>query len=629
MTKRVLICIGVNQYDDVGLGNLSGAEADAENIFDALTDANVGNYDTTYSRLLLSPTLIDVRETLDELAGMKPVDTITLFFAGHGGVSAGSYYLCLKNSSAQKFSTSALGMPELLSVINELSPQECNIIIDACQAGGVTIDLNTIIKPEILGATSSPSVSIFCSSSADEGAGDTATGGVGTIEVLKTLNGQTVVETSSEYLDLVAVGRVVSSRLIAVGEQRPVAWGLNLSGRSRFSKNPHFVATAAQPVIADRISPNSEASRIIKTFSERLLALNLKPVGEIDAKSVYALLNEVSQALVMANQTSMVPKFVIGFASSFVERVRLSDDVFAPVEILAACGAVFVSLPYSQDTEAGRNELSRLLLEELSGAFGWLAVELDDRTLCDAGFADLYLMPLRLTRILGWSAVYMALAARGEYPDREAVDTVRFIVNALIRLYPLCFSAISDEQTPYLATFMAQAIQRGWIAEGEFIFGSLLSSFHHVKGHITAPDIPNEKIAQYIVCRGKNDYSALSWSELAKPSEMLGLLLILSAMMQLEDVTDPYMADIDHMTFNIFVPTAYKDFALDIIPGTNHTYQIGHGVWTVSDLVGHLPILKQDISKDASIRDLNMQLMCTCASFVFPDRCPWFLLLLP
>ena len=116
MTKRVLICIGVNQYDVNDLDDLNGAEADAENIFAALTNASLGGYDLTLSRLLLSPTLTEVRQVLDEVAAMKPVDTLTVSFAGHGGVNGASYYFCLKNSSSQRLSTTALGMPELLSV---------------------------------------------------------------------------------------------------------------------------------------------------------------------------------------------------------------------------------------------------------------------------------------------------------------------------------------------------------------------------------------------------------------------------------------------------------------------------------------------------------------------------------
>ena len=630
MTKRVLICIGVNQYDVNDLDDLNGAEADAENIFAALTNASLGGYDLTLSRLLLSPTLTEVRQVLDEVAAMKPVDTLTVSFAGHGGVNGASYYFCLKNSSSQRLSTTALGMPELLSVINELSPQECNIIIDACEAGGVTIDLGTIIKPDILGASSSPSVSIFCSSSADEVAGDTLTGGIGTIELLKALNGETVVETNGEYLDLVAVGRVVSTRLIAAGKQRPVTWGLNLSGKSRFSKNPCFISPPAHMFIADRISQNSEASKIIRIFSERLLVLSLRPAPEINVKSVYPLLDDVSQALLAGNQGATVPKFIIGIASSLIERVRSSDDVFAPVEVLAACCAVLVSLPQSEGTEVGQNELSRLLFEELSVAFDWLVLEMDEGTLFDAGFADLYLLPIRLTRILGWSAVYMVLAEKlGHHDNGPAIDVVRFVLKTLIALYPLSFSAISDSQTPYLAAFMAQVIKRGWIEECEFIFGSFLSSFLHVKGQITSSDIADEKIAEYIFCRGRNDdYSTLGYSALSKPSEMLTLLLLFSSLAGLEDVTDPYLESIDHLTFNMFVPTTYKDFALCTIPGFNHTYQIGHGVWKVSDFVSHLPELKKDVSKDAVIQGKNMQVMCTSTSFIFPDRCPWFLLLL-
>lgn len=626
--SRILICIGVNQYDAVDLDALDGAEADAQNIFDTLTDTKLGGYDPVSSRLLMSPTLMEVRQVLDDLIGLKPVDTVTFFFAGHGGVNAGSYYLCLKNSSLQRLSTTALGMPELLLIISELSPQECNIIIDACEAGGVTIDLGTIIKPEILGAAATPSVSILCSSSANQGAGDTPIGGVGTLEIVKALKGQTLVEENNEYLDLVAVGRVVSSELMGVGGQTPVVWGLNLSGKSRFSKNPHYSASGITPVLADRIPPGSEANEIINAFSERLLLLTLKPAQEILADEVYFLLAEIAQALGSANQETRAPQFVAGFAVSLIERVRLSHDVFAPIEMLAACCAVLNNLPHNTDTIAGQNELCKRLFEELIAVFNWLAIELDDRTLCDGGLADLYLLPIRITRVLGWAAVYLILAESIEgHASPEILDTTRYAVNTILALYPLSFSSVSDEQTPYLAVFMSQAIKLGWIEESELIYGLFFSSFMDVKGQITSPDMPSEKIADYIACRGRNqDYSSVG-HEIAQPSEMLSLLLLLAHSLKLEDVTDPYLESIDHLTLNVFLPETYKDFSQEVIPGTNHTYQIGHGIWQVSDFAGHLPTLKSDAFQDVAIRDMQLQVVCMCASFIFPDRCPWFLLL--
>src|SRR5712671_8012623 len=99
MTSRALISVGCNSYDYMQA--LNGAEADARRIYDALIKPELGEYDPACSRILLSPTLALLRNTVREvLFTSEPLDTFTFFFAGHGGVKAGSFYMCLKDSEA-------------------------------------------------------------------------------------------------------------------------------------------------------------------------------------------------------------------------------------------------------------------------------------------------------------------------------------------------------------------------------------------------------------------------------------------------------------------------------------------------------------------------------------------------
>ena len=94
---RLLISIGCNTYDHALA--LTGAEADARRMFEALIRSDVGEYDSARSKLLLSPSMDEVRKTFhDVLFSNGPIDTFTFFFAGHGGVRAGSFYMWVRDS---------------------------------------------------------------------------------------------------------------------------------------------------------------------------------------------------------------------------------------------------------------------------------------------------------------------------------------------------------------------------------------------------------------------------------------------------------------------------------------------------------------------------------------------------
>ena len=100
--SRTLLAIGCNQYDH--LKTLEGAENDAQQLFDALIKPEVGDYDPATSHLMLSPTQSEVRDALRDIlfCGNTP-ETLTITFSGHGGVSAGSFYMCFQSGRSQFF----------------------------------------------------------------------------------------------------------------------------------------------------------------------------------------------------------------------------------------------------------------------------------------------------------------------------------------------------------------------------------------------------------------------------------------------------------------------------------------------------------------------------------------------
>ncbi|MNG13009.1 hypothetical protein D3C84_966600 [compost metagenome] len=82
------------------------------------------------SRSQLDAVLLGIQDKYDE------IESFTLFFAGHGGEANDSYFLCLCDTRLDRLSTTGFALSRLFEYFNELKAAHCNVIIDACNAGG-------------------------------------------------------------------------------------------------------------------------------------------------------------------------------------------------------------------------------------------------------------------------------------------------------------------------------------------------------------------------------------------------------------------------------------------------------------------------------------------------------------
>ncbi len=145
---NALLCIGCNAYES--LNPLKGAEFDAQHIYETLLDGDL--YDASRAILLKSPQLSSVISALNELA-FKATDSgvLTVYFAGHGCVSNGSYYLAVRDTQPDRHSVTGLSMDHLFRIIGESKPRTANIVIDACQAAGSVYDLPSLLNRDVIG----------------------------------------------------------------------------------------------------------------------------------------------------------------------------------------------------------------------------------------------------------------------------------------------------------------------------------------------------------------------------------------------------------------------------------------------------------------------------------------------
>lgn len=373
--KKICFVIGSKDYASAALPDLLGCEPDANNIFDALIDPSLGAHDEEESRLLISPTLEEVRSTFDEIYEENTdIDVFTFVFSGHGAVKTGNLFLCMKNTVFDRLSTTAFPLSYLFTILNEVAPRQTNIIIDACEAGGVVFDLRHIINPELLGAKETPGVSILASAASDQNAKEKPDGGYASTALLQCLRGEVRVQAHRPYLNLIEVGNCVSKIVSdTVHDQTPVVWGLNLFGDSFLANNPHFEGDAPPYSYGlAQIPAGSEIGQVLQNESSHLWEIYQNLPERTEFRS---LLNAIHQPCgKLGAEKGVVSSFVRGLSQSIPSHAANQNDVFAEAQAYACCVVALLAFldvdEEAEDTIHGLNtQLSDLLQSTLEKSY--------------------------------------------------------------------------------------------------------------------------------------------------------------------------------------------------------------------------------------------------------------------
>jgi hypothetical protein len=569
----------------------------------------------------------------------QQVETFTFFFAGHGGVSRGSYYLCVKDTVSTRLATRALSLSQLFQILNETNPLQCNIILDSCQSGGLISDLPTVLKPELLGASNTSGISIFASSASNEYSSDTALGGLGTVQLLRVLRGEITVQTHYPYLDLIEAGRVAAEFIYEESKtlvkqnpdlslQTPTVWGMNLYGRSRFSQNPLYDRkhpSSLQDVVT--ISAASPAGLVIKESAERIWGLYYTDPNNVNLRDVFRTLETITTKLPTEQD---VMRFVTGIATTLRARSEHSNDLFAKTQLTACCISLLLQFCRKDGcTEVAVKELAELLTLDLGAALTELSDNMreNDRCLAFEGLSDFFYLPLRISKILGWASALLIIKESLGHSLKETKELDSSLVTVIIQTYEECLDLITEEQTPYALTFLYAALQFDMHDEGEVVFSRIANEIFSSKARIARSHLDPTKVFNFLEQKangGSNEDNDL----FAHPSEALAAILIMAKAYDLPDNIDPYLRILDHTPFLVFLPEDHADFAQEVIrAGRNHNFQIGHGIWEVGDFIERWnEVCLRQLEEDVSLRASSVQIGALCSSLLFPDRNPWFLL---
>lgn len=625
--SRVLIAIGCNEYDSENLNNLSGAVADAKGIFDRLVSGGLGAFDVHSSRLLLSPTLSEVRETITGvLFNGAAVDVLSIFYAGHGGIKDGSYFLMCRDSYTNCLSVSALPVSQLFGWLSEAKCLHADLIIDSCQSGGVVHDFGALLKPDVIGKSNGLSVSMLVAASSDQYASETNGQGICTSAVIDCIDGKLQVPSQRSTLDLVEVGQVVSEAVAKKSEQKPLVWGLSLYGHIPLCRNPTFTGENFLEGASALIGANSQlASDKIKSHSDVLWMEYYEIESDFSVERLMARLANVVDDL--SDNPSFVADFMSGISSALSQQVSRRYSGFEEAQVLGvSVAALLRCATKSAEVDRAILDLCYQICSAVDRGVFDLNADLSEYEYNllskHSGLADLFYLPLRILSILGWVACakHISIVLECPFQEAQAKDLVRLLVDR----YGTSIVSVSDAQAPHLATFLSVGEEMELREESEAMLGLMFNSFLAAGGKVAQTGIRSEDVLLFLRKRLLKEM-ADSETMVAHPSELLSVFMVCYPKFGMKEEIDQCMREMDYFNFNIFRPETYLDFAMPLIEkGINYSYLIGDGVWRVDEFVPSWNSISATIASDQSLGFPAVRLGAIVSALLFPNRVAWF-----
>lgn len=140
--RKYAVIVGIDAYQDEGIGDLNCAAQDATAIHRALTEAPDG-FNPAHTMLLTDAMPPDRRPTRNNvlkylnayisLAG--PQDTVLVYFAGHGTTENGRLHLLPADASVSLLADTAIPYARLLEMLEGSAARRKVLLLDACHSG--------------------------------------------------------------------------------------------------------------------------------------------------------------------------------------------------------------------------------------------------------------------------------------------------------------------------------------------------------------------------------------------------------------------------------------------------------------------------------------------------------------
>lgn len=624
--KRLTLVIGASNHDDSNISTLIGAKNDADRIFSLLTSHDYGDYDDEHSIKLISPTFIEYTDAIDKILFTENnIDVFTFYFAGHGGIKDGNYYLCLKDTNLQKMSMTSISLNSLFQFIHESRPRETNIIIDACQSTGFLNNLQSLINVESLKNNTSLKFNILVSCGMKQIASEVNGNGLFTSELIKYISGTKEINNNTEYLDLNMIHKKIynSSNILDYNEQNALNFSLNF-GESSFTSNPFF---KKNPHISKLIFTSDEyvniESKIIKHW-DIIFEEYQKTKTNPDPIRLSKVLEEIIE-----NDISSIPLLINGLESNLISRATESNDYFADITIISCLISKLLSFSnnaiYIDLIKNLINKRKYILEEKIS----ILLKNIKSNKNClisndNDPFSEIYYLPIRISKILGvlWSQILINKNLNAD--NNNYNKQVKEYTEIVFSIYQESFICISEEQAPYI---YLMDIASNNINEDTVMYNVLNKYFENIiksKAYIASINISIKDIPLFLEYKEQYPNSFIP-KLLSNPSELLSVMMLLKNNLINKTSWNKEMIALDYKNNLIFIPDSYDDFnKIKISKGINYVNIIGKDIWTLEEFSKIFTKKYLDIIKKSSNNNNEIySIICIITALTFPNRIPW------
>jgi hypothetical protein len=135
-SDRHAVIIGVNNYQDEAIPDLRMAEADAQAVYDVLTNSSIGGVPRNQATLLLgkAATTREVKRAINRLKTLPSRSTVFVYFSGHGMTESGDGFWLTQDAEANDLAASAVSDTDLRKFLGDIRAERLLVMIDACYA---------------------------------------------------------------------------------------------------------------------------------------------------------------------------------------------------------------------------------------------------------------------------------------------------------------------------------------------------------------------------------------------------------------------------------------------------------------------------------------------------------------
>ena len=590
------IVIGVGNYADRSVINLPGAIVDANKVFEVFTSSDFSDYDSNQSQILIDASREEIRSVIAELAYDNSIDAITIFFAGHGGSDNTGYCLCGVDYDPEKIAFSALSLNSIFQILANSPTRQVNIVLDACNAGGLAQDLGVLASNDQMGMSSGVGIAILALSARDEPALEGNDGGVGTNALLDVISGKIDSQSKKEFLSLLDVSEVIQLPQCA---QTPSHWSINIQGMLKFCRNWYSLNKNTADVYALPDVIDFNISELSNELRDRIWQAYFSIKNKIDTLQILRILDDVCIEL---NATEKIDSAIIAIFEGFRERSFQNQDLFGVVQ----CSMAFLACALKINSKSDNFQyLLSVLTDDLNDVLKNLLSYMEEDNFFLArhgGYSEFYVLPQRISKIAAWALLSCKLTNQvyGNY-DEQVEITSKILTNFDNNYYP-SYSLMSELQAPAIAIISNLSKVYGFHDWGQNYLSCLYGSYFSCGGKVAQSELENEKVYDFLLHRSLPEIADYE-NFCAQPTEVMFVLLSHYLASEESEVVRYDFKDLDGVIFNAFIPKDYSDFySVNIESGLNVGFKIGFEIFTIQEFsyfIDNHVIPKVDILKSS------------------------------